>query len=320
MPIGLMIIIFLAATIGFVGLFMFFGRKKEDAHDRALRRLGVAAPKQEVQAPSSVLKKEVFLEHKEAKKRFRLPKSGNLAKLLDRSGSGMRPNVFMMLCLVMAVAGGGATWMAHRSILSSAAAAGVLGAIPYFYVKMKYKRRTKLFTEQFPDALELLTSTLRSGQAFATGLISVADEMPDPISSEFRQTFEEQNYGVPMEQALLNMAQRVGTMDADFFVTAINIQREVGGNLAEVLDNLSRTIRQRFRIIGHIKTLTAQGKLSGIVVGLMPVGLSLALQILNPEYMGQLFTTELGRTLLAVSLGMQFVGFLWINKIVRIKV
>ena len=320
MPIGIVIIIFLAATIGAVGLFMFFGGKKEDTHDRALRRLGVAAPKLEAQAPSSVLKKEVLLEHKEAKKRFRLLKSGNLARLLDRSGSGMRPNVFMILCLVMAAAGGGATWTAHRSILSSAAAAGVLGVIPYFYVKMKYKRRTKLFTEQFPDALELLTSTLRAGQAFATGLTTVADEMPDPVSSEFRLTFEEQNYGVPMEQALLNMAERVGTMDADFFVTAINIQREVGGNLAEVLDNLSRTIRERFRIIGHIKTLTAQGKLSGIIVGLMPVGLCVLLQILNPAYMGQLFTTELGRTLLGVSLGMQFVGFLWINKIVRIKV
>jgi tight adherence protein B len=319
MPTGLMIIVFLAATAGFVALFMFFGGKKADPRGRALRRLGVAAPRHIAQAPSSVLKKEILLEHNQARKRFRLPRSNSLTKLLDRSGCGMRSNAFMMLCLVMA-AGGGTTWLANQSILSAAAAAGALGIVPYFYVKMKYKRRRKLFTEQFPDALELLTSTLRSGQAFATGLISVADEMPDPISAEFRMAFDEQNYGVPMEQALLNMADRIGTMDADFFVTAINIQREVGGNLAEVLDNLGKTIRQRFRILGHIKSLTAQGKLSGIVVGLMPAGLCLVLQILNPEYMGQLFTTELGRILLYVSVGMQFVGFLWIRKIVQIKV
>ena len=320
MPAGLMIIVFLTVTIGFAAVFMFFSRSKETPRARARRRLGVGVPASQAEAPSSLLKKEILNEHKDGRKRFRLPKSNTLAKLLERSGSGMRPDVFLMVCLTMAAIGGGSPWLMNRSIVSAAAAAGVLAAIPYFYVKMKLKRRIKLLTGQFPDALELLTSTLRAGQAFPTGLTTVAEEMPDPIASEFRMAFEEQNYGVPMSDALQHMADRVGTMDMDFFVTAINIQRETGGNLTEILDTLGRTIRERFRIMGHIRTLTAQGRLSGLIVGRMPLGLALLLMILNPEYMGGLFSSGIGKVMVGVAVTMQFLGFLWINKIVKIKV
>jgi len=320
MPAGLMIIVFLAVTAGFTALFLLFGGKQDNPRARALRRLGIAGAEAHIGAQSSVLKREILEQHKTEKKRFRLPKSNNLAKLLERSRCGMKPDVFLVLCLGMAAIGAGTTWAINRSIASAVAAGGALAVVPYFYVKMKCKRRVKLLTEQFPDALELLTSTLRAGQAFATGLMTVAEEMPDPIASEFRITFEEQNYGVPMNDALLNMARRVGTMDMDFFVTAINIQRETGGNLAEILDKLGKTIRERFRIIGHIKTLTAQGRLSGLIVGLMPLGLGLLLTILNPEYMNGLFHSDIGKILLGICCGMQLIGFLWINKIVKIKV
>jgi len=320
MPTGLMIMIFLTVTFGSAAVFLLLGRKHETPRARALRRLGVVEHRGQPQAPSSILKKEILQQHKDTGKRFRLPRSNNLAKLLQRSGCGMKPDVFLMVCVTMAAIGGGSTWVVNRSVPSAVAAAGVLGAVPYFYVKTKLKRRIKQLTGQFPDALELLTSTLRAGQAFPTGLMTVAEEMPDPIASEFRLTFDEQNYGVPMSEALQHMADRVGTMDMDFFVTAINIQRETGGNLVEILDTLSKTIRERFRILGHIKTLTAQGRLSGFIVGLLPVGLGLLLTVLNPGYMNQLFASELGKIMLGVAVTMQFLGFLWINKIVKIKV
>jgi tight adherence protein B len=224
-----------------------------------------------------------------------------------------------MLTIAMAAIGGGTTWVANRNPAAAGVAACVFSIVPYVYVRLKYRRRVKQITEQFPDALEMLTSTLRSGQAFATGLMTIADEMPDPIASEFRKTFEEQNFGVAMNEALLHMAERVGTMDIDFFVTAVNIQRETGGNLAEILDNLSRTIRQRFAMLGRIKALTAQGRLSGFVVGLLPVGLGVLMFILNPDYMMQLFNSPMGKVALGVSVGMQLIGFFWINKIVKVK-
>ena len=319
MPAGLMIIIFIAVTLGAAALFMLFGGSgKEDRHARALRRLGLHGIKVNNDVPASVLKKKVLQQQKRTRRKSTMV--SNLKQMLDKSGCGMQLGVFVVLTLTMGVVGGGATWLANRSPFSAAAAGGVLAIIPYVYVKMRLRKRIKLLTEQFPDALELLTNTLRAGQAFTTGLVTVAEEMPDPIASEFRATFEEQNYGAGLNEALIHMAERVGTMDMDFFVTAVNIQRETGGNLAEILDNLGRTIRLRFKILGHIKTLTAQGRLSGFIIGLMPLGLGLLLSILNPKYMSLMFESPMGKLLLMISGGMQLLGFLWINKIVKIKV
>ena len=320
MPASLAIIIFLAVTLGLAALFLLFGGKHDNTHARALRRLGVASARAQADAPASLLKKDILQQRNAGTKRFKLPTPGNLTRLLERSGCGMQPNVFVMLCIAMAAICAGTTWVVNQGIVSAVAAGCVLAVVPYVYVKVKYNRQVKLITEQFPDALELLTSTLRSGQAFTTGLMTVAEEMPDPISTEFRRTFEEQNYGVPMSDALQHMAERIGTMDTDFFVTAVNIQRETGGNLAEILDNLGKTIRERFQLLGHIKSLTAQGKLSGFIVGLMPIGIGVLLTILNPGYMDQLFNSDLGQKMLLAAGGMQLVGFLWINKIVKIKV
>ena len=318
MPTGLMIIIFIAITMGIGALFLLFsGSGKEDVHTRSLRRLGLQGLKVNADVPSSVLKKEVLQQQK--RQRRKSTTASNFNQVLDKSGCGMQLSVFVVLTLTMGLVGGGATWLANRSLFSALAAGGVLAIIPYVYVKMRLRKRIKLITEQFPDALELLTNTLRAGQAFTTGLVTVAEEMPDPIAHEFRLTFEEQNYGAGMSEALIHMSERVGTMDMDFFVTAVNIQRETGGNLAEILDNLGRTIRLRFKILGHIKTLTAQGRLSGFIIGLMPLGLGLLLSILNPKYMSLMFESPMGKMLLMISGGMQLLGFLWINKIVKIK-
>jgi len=320
MPTGLLIVVFVAVTLGFVAIFFFFSPGgKEDIQRRSLRRLGLASAKLPAEVASSVLKKEILEQQKRKKRRFSL-RMDALASLCERSGTGMKPNIFVFMTAGMAAAGAGATFLANRSIPSAVAAGIVLALVPYVHLKLKARKRIRLLTEQFPDALELLTNTLRAGQAFTTGLLTVAEEMPEPIATEFRITFEEQNYGVGMSEALIHLSERVGTMDMDFFVTAVNIQRETGGNLAEILDNLGRTIRQRFKILGHIRTLTAQGRLSGFIIGLMPAGLCVLLTILNPDYMGQMFSSSLGQTLLGASVGMQILGFLWINKIVKIKV
>ena len=321
MPTGLLVIIFIAITLGIAAvLLLLTGGKKEDTHERARRRLGLTAAKSSSEGATapSILKKEVLAQQK--KNRRLMSRLDGLTGMLEKSGCGIKTNAFVMITLSMAAVAGGTTFVANRSLASGVAAGAVFGVIPYVYVKMRMKRRIKLLTEQFPDALEILTSTMRAGQAFTTGLLTVAEEMPEPIAGEFRIAFEEQNFGAGMHEALVHLADRVGTMDMEFFVTAVNIQRETGGNLAEILDNLGKTIRQRFRILGQVRTLTAQGRLSGFIVGLMPLGLGVLLTILNPNYMGQMFTNPMGKILLGMSFGMQLLGFLWISKIVKIKV
>jgi tight adherence protein B len=178
----------------------------------------------------------------------------------------------------------------------------------------------KAFTSQFPDALEMFARSLRAGHSFTGAIQLVAQEMPHPMGTEFRQVFDEQNLGVPLREALTGMTRRVESLDARFFVTAILIQRETGGNLAEIIDKIAHVIRERFRIQGQLKIFTAQARMTGIILSLLPVGLALAIGMLNPEYLKPLWFERAGRILIALALCMQIAGALVIRKIVRIKI
>ncbi|MFO7955991.1 MAG: type II secretion system F family protein [Candidatus Brocadiia bacterium] len=196
----------------------------------------------------------------------------------------------------------------------------LLGGAPPAYVFIRVKRRIKKFNDQLPDALDLMSSSVKSGQSLNAAIQNVADEMPDPVSDEFRILSDELTFGVSFSDALRHLMERVNTSDVRFFATALMIQKETGGNLSEVLDGLQETIRERFRILGQVKTLTAQGKLSGLIVGLLPIGLCLVIYMANPEYMSQLFTTSIGRKMLAGGVGLQLIGVFLIYRIVQIKV
>jgi len=180
--------------------------------------------------------------------------------------------------------------------------------------------RFKKFAKQLPEALELLSRALRSGHSLASGIHAVANEMPEPISKEFNMVFEEQNLGVPLEQALKSMLKRMPNMDLKFFVTAVAIQRQSGGDLSEILDKIGHIVRERFRIMGAVQALTGEGRISGIVLMALPIALFFAVYYLNAEYVMLLFQDELGRKMLAGAAVLQVLGAYCIKKIVDIKI
>jgi tight adherence protein B len=196
----------------------------------------------------------------------------------------------------------------------------LLFSIPYLVVNAKRRLRVKRFLNHFPDALEMFARSLRAGHSFTGAIQFVAQEMPDPIGPEFQKVFEEQNLGIPLRQALIGMADRVDTFDLKIFVTAIMIQRETGGNLAEIVDKISYVIRERFRIQGQVKTFTAQARATGIVLTMLPLGVAALIGFTNPEYLKPLWVDPTGRFMVAVAVVMQIVGMLAIRKIVRIKI
>jgi tight adherence protein B len=193
-------------------------------------------------------------------------------------------------------------------------------SVPFACIAWIRRRRLRKFEEHFPEALDLLGRAVRAGHAFTTGLEMIAKESAEPIASEFRTAFEEQNFGLPLRDALLNMAERVPLIDVRFFVTALLVQKETGGNLAEILDSLARVIRERFRIYREVKTRTAQGRLTAGILIALPIGMAIALSIVNPAYMRVLFDDPKGPTVLAIAGFMQLVGSLLIWKIISIEV
>ena len=193
-------------------------------------------------------------------------------------------------------------------------------SLPFLFLRMKRTRRLRAFEEAFPEALDLISRALKAGHAFATGLKMVADEMPDPIGPEFRKTFDEQNFGLPLKDALANLTTRMPLLDVRFFSTAVLIQRETGGNLSEILENLAHVVRERFKILRQVRVYTAHGRLTGYVLLGLPVFLAIALSFINPEHMQLLFTERLGHMMLGATVIMQTIGYFWIKQVVKIEV
>jgi tight adherence protein B len=192
--------------------------------------------------------------------------------------------------------------------------------LPFLVLHVKRGRRLRTFEEQFPEALDLIGRALKAGHAFATGLKMVADEMPEPVGPEFRKTFDEQNFGLPLKDALENLTVRIPLLDVRFFATAVLIQRETGGNLSEILENLAHVVRERFKILRQVRVYTAHGRLTGYVLLALPAFLSIALMFINPDHMNLLFRERMGQMMLMGAIVMQTLGFLWIKKIVKIEV
>ena len=194
------------------------------------------------------------------------------------------------------------------------------GVLPLLWLRMRRKRRFAKFGEQLPDALSLIARALRSGHSLNSGLNMVVEEMAAPIGLEFQIAYEEQNLGIPIEQALKNMMKRMPNLDLKFFVTAVSIQRQTGGDLAEIIDKICEVVRERFKILGMVQALTGEGRLSGTVLMALPPIIFIAVYYLNQEYVMLLFTTELGKKMVAFGVVMQIVGAICIKKIIDIKV
>jgi len=210
--------------------------------------------------------------------------------------------------------------MLTRQVLAVPVAFVLGGSLPFAFLVNRRSARMKVFEEQFPDALDLLSRALRAGHAFQTALGMVGDELKAPVGPEFKKTFDQQNFGLPLRDALNQLTERVFVLDVKFFVTAVLIQRETGGNLAEILDNLAHVVRERFKILRQVRVHTAHGRFTGYVLLALPAFLSLALMWINPEHMGLLFTEHMGHIMLAIALTLQTVGFFWIRQVIKIEV
>ena len=245
---------------------------------------------------------------------------GNINLLFEQADTSLTTGKLALMCLGLAVGGSFTLGMTgvHPALLPLVAL--FLGAMPLMWLMWRRKRRFKKFAAQLPDAMEMLARALRSGQSIGYGFSMIGSEMPMPISREFGRAFEEQNLGIPLEETLVSMTERVPNLDLKFFSTAVILQRQTGGDLAEILDKIGTLIRDRFRIWGQVQALTGEGRLSGIILLALPFVLFLVVYYLNPDYVTVLFTDPMGKKLLMVGIVMQVLGAIVIRKIVNIKV
>jgi len=195
--------------------------------------------------------------------------------------------------------------------------AGGLG--PYFFARWKKRKRIFRLEAQLPDAIDLIARAVRAGHPLSEGLRMAAEEAPDPLASEFRITFEEQKFGLPFEEALLGLGDRVEVVDIRILITAILVQREVGGNLSEILEQIAETMRARFSLKRQVRVYTAQGRMSGYTLAALPIFVGMVIMVINPDYMQTLFHETLGRAMLIAAGTLQLIGFLWIRRIVDIR-
>ncbi len=235
------------------------------------------------------------------------------------SGIRMRPEEYVLLWIFLAVGPAVLTYSFGGGVLRSLILVLLGTFLPPLYVDSAIRKRQMLFEQQLGDALLVLSNGLRAGFSFPQALENVARDLPDPIGGEFRQINRELFLGVDLEQALTKSAEKMKSMDMKLLTTAVVVQRQVGGNLAEILDTISKTIRDRLSIKRSVRTLTAQGRISGKVIGAIPLFLLAAISLMNPEYMKPFYNTGLGHAMAAVSLMLEGVGFLVINRIVNIK-
>jgi tight adherence protein B len=244
----------------------------------------------------------------------------NLNLLFEQADTSLTASQFFGVSAVLALVGMFIPVFAgmHYSIILPCGL--MLAGLPLAWLMFRRKRRLGKFAKQLPDALELISRALRAGHSLGSGFSLVADEMRPPISKEFQRTFEEQNLGVSLEDALNSLTDRIPNLDLRFFSTAVVLQRQTGGDLAEILDKIGYLVRERFKIFGTVQALTGEGRLSGIVLLALPPALFLAVYRLNPDYVMPLFTDPMGRQMLAGGVVMQLLGAIVIKKIINIKV
>jgi len=239
--------------------------------------------------------------------------------LLEQSGTRMTIGAFVLLTATCGVVAAALVTKFTGEPLMAVAAGIFAARIPMSLLRMQRTRRVQKFEEQFPEGLALISRALKAGHTFTTGLAMVAEEMPQPIGPEFKLLYDQQNYGMPIGDALKDFARRVPLLDARFFVTAVLIQRESGGNLSEILDNIASVIRDRFKVKRQIRVVSAHARMTGWVLVCIPPALALILSIINPEHFKTLTSSPLGIKMIWAAVAMQTMGTLIIRKMIRLE-
>jgi tight adherence protein B len=243
-----------------------------------------------------------------------------IQKTLAQAGMKLRAGNFLGLCALTGIAAGIGGLIVSKNLAIAWCALLVGLIIPYSYVSFRRSKRFEKFEELFPEAIDTLARAVRAGHAFTTALEMISDEVAEPVGGEFRKLYEEQKFGMPVRDALLNFADRIPLVDLKFFVTAVMLQRETGGNLAEILDNLSYVIRERFKIQRQVRVYTAQGRLTMGLLMAMPPIIVTVMVVLNPSFIRPLFQDPIGHTLVVAGLCLQTIGYFVIRKIIKIQV
>ncbi len=251
---------------------------------------------------------------------IRLQAALHLKRMLDQADIHITPSRLIMFSVMAGVLGALATSVVSSLILMMLLCGVVTASLPFVHVWWKRKKRFDHFLEHLPDTLDLMSRGLSAGHAFSETLQMVAAEMPDPIASEFRKTYEEQNLGLSLKLALENLTQRMPLLDLRMCVTAVLIQKETGGNLAEILEKVAYTIRERFRIMGDLKTLTTSSRMSAWLLCALPIFVAIAVTVMNPDYMSVLWKDQRGHYLIAAAMFMQITGMLIVRKILDIRI
>jgi tight adherence protein B len=324
----LVLLVFVAVTVGVFAVFMLFSGRSQVQREKAIHNrlqeaggTAVAAAEDAAAGGGTLLLKEIVGPMPNMDRVATAALKGSSAeRFLQQSGTAMTISAVILTTLLFGVlAAIGMFMFTHLWWASMLAFVGGLGIQPML-LKRKRSARIYKFEEHFPEALDLLSRAVRAGHAFSAGMKMVADELDDPVGPEFRKAFDEQNYGLPLKESLNGMAERIPLLDVKFFATAVLIQRETGGNLAEILDNLASVVRERFKIRRQVRVHTAHGRFTGYVLMALPGFLAVALMFINPEHMNLLFEERIGQMMIAVCILMQAIGFIWIKQIVKIEV
>jgi tight adherence protein B len=307
MLVGLTFVFVLAVVVG--GYVLFVARP-EAAATRALAkrmRPEESAKRSRLAVPSSELKE-------------RGPAAfGKLHRVIDQSGLKITVSGLLFICWISGFAAGLVLFALSGRLLVAAGAGLLVGAMPYAWVKRAATKRMWKFEEQFPEAIELIARALRAGHAFPTGLSMVADEVGPPVGPEFKLLYDRQNFGMPLADALRAFANRIPILDARFFVTAVLTQREAGGNLSGVLDNLGSVIRERFKVKRQVRVISAHGRMTAAVLSGLPPVVAVGQMLIAPDRFRVLFTDPRGQAMLMGAVFLQVLGMLIISKIVNIK-
>jgi tight adherence protein B len=318
----LAVLLFVAVLLLVEGLYLLWQGTHGPQATRLQRRLQDVADARRVLRSTQVLKQRALSDSPTIQRVLqRFGRLRSLERGLIQSGLSWTVSGLLIGCAVLALLG----WTAisagfHDTGLLSAVGAVAAGSLPLLYLHHRRKKRLAKIEQQLPETLELMSRALRAGHAFSSALKMAADELAEPISGEFRAIHEEVNFGVSLQQALTNLTERVPITDLRYFAVAVLVQRESGGNLTEILDNLSRLLRERAKLLSRVKVLSAEGRMSAWILVIMPFALAAAMNLVNPKFMSLLWTDPIGLTIVKLMLALMVLGVVVMRQIVRIRV
>ena len=323
MTIFIMIFVFLAVTALTGGVVLMLGARRGTVAEKRLNSLAQSPGTGLSMMPgeaAGVLAVPLNEDVRQSQVEQFVARFVNLGAIVEQAGVTHRPSSIILVSIALAFTVGLVLALTNLPIGAGPLGALLAGSLPFIWLFLKRRKRMKKFESQLPEAMELLARSLRAGHSLGDGIRLIGEEMPEPISGEFSRCFEQQNLGRSLEDTLEELAVRIPTLDVRFFVTSVVLQRQTGGDMAEILDKIGRLIRERFQVRAQVNALTGEGRLSGVVLLAMPVLLTVYMYLRDPEYLRPLFEHPLGQKMMIIAVVLQIAGALVIKKIVNIKV